>query len=322
MAMQSLEKRLAWCSWLVLGMMLVAPIQCVSADSRIEKTLKLDPGGRFVLDSDAGSVTLAGSSERGANVVITSNRDDLQDLLEFSFEDGPGTARVTARRRHHLNWHNLSVHYEIRVPTETQLDLRTGGGSMRVASIHGDSELKTSGGSMEVTGLTGRLSANSSGGGVRLRDITGETRVGTSGGSIEAESVKGSLRAETSGAPIRAERIGGDLDAETSGGSIHVEGVAGHLVAKTSGGGVEVVFDKGNSRGGEVETSGGSIRVAVDPAVNLTLDASASGGGVSTDLPITVQGRISSSNLHGTLGSGGESLRLHTSGGSIHIRAL
>src|SRR5439155_107995 len=208
------------------------------ADSRIEKTLKLDPGGRFVLDSDAGSVTLAGSSERGANIVITSNRDDLQDLLEFSFEDGPGTARVTARRRHHLNWHNLSVHYEIRVPTETQLDLRTGGGSMRVASIHGDSELKTSGGSMEVTGLEGRLSA------------------------------------------------------------------------------------KGNSRGGEVETSGGSIRVAVDPSVNLTLDASASGGGVSTDLPITVQGRISSSSVHGTLGAGGESLRLHTSGGSIHIRAL
>src|SRR5207247_2401477 len=166
----------------------------------------------------------------------------LQDLLEFSFEDGPGTARVTARRRHHLNWHNLSVHYEIRVPTETQLDLRTGGGSMRVASIHGDSELKTSGGSMEVTGLEGRLSAN------------------------------------------------------------------------TSGGGVEGVFDKGKSRGGEVETSGGSIRVAVDPSVNLTLDASASGGGVSTDLPITVQGRISSSSVHGTLGAGGESLRLHTSG--------
>ena len=46
------------------------------ADSRIEKNLKLDPGGKFVLDSDAGSVTLTGSSERGASVVITSNRDD------------------------------------------------------------------------------------------------------------------------------------------------------------------------------------------------------------------------------------------------------
>jgi len=306
--------------WALLALLVAAPR--AGADSRIEKTLKLDPGGRFVLDSDAGSVTLTGSSERNASVVITSNRDDLQDLLEFTFGDGPGTASVTAKRRHHLNWHNLSVHFEIRVPTETQLDLSTGGGGVRVASIHGDSELRTSGGSMEVTDLQGKLHADTSGGGVRLRDITGETRVGTSGGSIEADTIKGSLRAETSGGPIRAERIGGDLDAQTSGGSIHVGGVAGHLVAKTSGGSVEVVFDKGNGRGGEVETSGGSIRVAVDPAVNLTLEATASGGGVSTDLPITVQGRISGSSLHGTLGSGGENLRLHTDGGSIHIRAL
>jgi DUF4097 and DUF4098 domain-containing protein YvlB len=310
------------CAGLALLAVLVAA-PGARADSRIEKNLKLDPGGKFVLDSDAGSVTLMGSSERGANVVITSNRDDLQDLLEFNFEDGPNTARVTAKRRHHFNWHNFSVHFEIRVPTQTQLDLHTGGGGVRVASIHGDSELNTSGGSMEVTELEGRLHAETSGGGVRLRDINGEARVGTSGGNIEADNVKGSLRAETSGGPIRAERIGGDLYAETSGGSIHVEGVAGHLVAKTSGGSVEVVFDKGNGRGGEVETSGGSIRVAVDPKVNLTFDASASGGGVTVDeLPITVQGRISSSSLHGNLGSGGENLRLHTDGGSIHIRAL
>lgn len=321
MRSQGLRRRLGTWGGLVVAL-LVSGAVSASADSRIEKNLKLDPGGKFILDSDAGSVTLTGGSASGASVVITSNRDDLQDLLEFNFEDGPGTARVTAKRKHHFNWHNLSVHFEIRVPTQTQLDLRTGGGGVRVASIHGDSELRTSGGSVDVTDLEGRLNADTSGGGVHLRDITGETRVGTSGGSIEADNVKGSLRAETSGGPIRAERIGGDLDAETSGGGIHVEGVAGHLVAKTSGGSVEVVFDKGNGRGGEVETSGGSIRVAVDPSVNLTLDASASGGGVTTDLPITVQGRISSSSLRGTLGSGGENLRLHTDGGSIHIRAL
>lgn len=291
----------------LLALLVAAPL--ARADSRIEKTLKLDPGGRFVLESDAGSVTLTGGADRGAHIVITSNRDNLQDLLDFSFEDGPGTARVTAKQRHHFGIHNLSVHYEIQVPTETRLSLRTGGGSVRVSSIHGDSDLQTSGGSMEVADLAGQLHADTSGGSVRLRNVTGDARVGTSGGTIEADTVKGSLRAETSGGSIRAEHIGGDLDAETSGGPIHIEGVGGHLVAKTSGGSVEVVFDKGNGHGGEVETSGGSIRVAVDPKVNLTFDASASGGGVSVDeLPVTVQGRISSSSFHGNLGSGGQSL--------------
>jgi len=39
-------------------------------------------------------------------------------------------------------------------------------------------------------------------------------------------------------------------------------------------------------------------------------------------VPVTTVGTITHSNLHGSIGSGGEELRLHTSGGSIHIRAL
>ena len=73
---------------------------------------------------------------------------------------------------------------------------------------------------------------------------------------------------------------------------------------------------------GNLETSGGSIEIAIDPAANLNLDASTSGGSVSSDLPVRVVGTISHTSMHGSIGSGGEELRLHTSGGSIHIRAL
>ncbi|MGD0695180.1 MAG: hypothetical protein ABSB82_10030 [Terriglobia bacterium] len=291
------------------------------ADREIQRTLKLNPGGRFVLDSDAGSVTVTGTKESGAKVVITSNRDDLESLFKFNFEEGAGTARVTARKTFHGWPHNLSLHFEIRVPTATQLEMRTGGGSVKVYSIKGDSDLKTSGGSMEVSDLSGELRAETSGGSISLRELTGNARVETSGGSIEANAISGSLRGHTSGGPIHMSRVDGDIDADTSGGSIHIEDAGGRVIAKTSGGSVDVRFDRGNDKGGELETSGGSMRVAVDPKVNLTLDASASGGGVKTDLPITVVGHVSASNLHGTLGSGGAELRMHTSGGSIQIEA-
>ncbi len=64
------------------------------AEFRLEKALKLDPGGRFVLDSDVGGVTVTGSAESVAHVVITSDREDATTHLSFSFEDGAGTARV------------------------------------------------------------------------------------------------------------------------------------------------------------------------------------------------------------------------------------
>ncbi|MHB8653041.1 MAG: DUF4097 family beta strand repeat-containing protein [Terriglobia bacterium] len=292
------------------------------ADREIEKTLKLDPGGRFVLDADAGSVTITGTSEAGAKVIITSNRDDLASLFNFNFEDGPGTARVTARKTFHDSWlKNLSMHFEIRVPTTTQLELKTGGGSIKVYGIKGDSDLKTSGGSVNVSDLAGRLNVATSGGGISLREVTGDARVGTSGGSIDVASLSGSLHGNTSGGPIHISRVDGDVDAETSGGSIHIEGAGGRVIAKTSGGSIEVSFDRGNAKGGELETSGGSVHAALDPRVNLTVDASASGGGVRSDLPISRVGRVSTSSLRGSLGSGGAELRMHTSGGSIQIAA-
>ena len=44
------------------------------AESRMEKTLALEPGGEFVLQSDAGSVTVTGSSASGRRARSCSPR--------------------------------------------------------------------------------------------------------------------------------------------------------------------------------------------------------------------------------------------------------
>src|SRR5215472_5553234 len=101
------------------------------AEYRSEKELKLDPGGRFEIEAGAGSVSVTGSNESGAHIVITSNRDDLESLFAIRFEETPGLARVTARSLHAMNWYrNLRLHFEVRVPEETELRVKTGGGSV------------------------------------------------------------------------------------------------------------------------------------------------------------------------------------------------
>ena len=292
---------------MVLLAALVTPFLATlaNASSRIEKTLKLEPNGRFVLESDVGSVTLTGASSSGARVTITSERDDLEARYNINFEENPGIASVTVRRKDHFGWSEHGwVHFEVEVPSQTQTEIRTGGGGVRLSNLRGDSELRTSGGSIDVSGLNGKLDAKTSGGSIRLQEVSGDARLDTSGGKIEVASLDGSLNAHTSGGPIRIDRV------------------TGYVEAKTSGGPISVNFGRGNARGGVLETSGGSIEAQLDRSANLEIDASTSGGSVSSDLPIRVVGKISSSSLHGSLGSGGETLRLHTSGGSIHIRAL
>ena len=127
----------------VVALIVPALATLAEASSRIEKTLKLEPKGRFVLKSDVGSVTLTGASSSGAKVVITSDRDDLEGLYDINFEENPGSASVTVRRKDHFGWReHASVHFEVEVPSQTQTEIRTGGGSISLSSLRGDSELR------------------------------------------------------------------------------------------------------------------------------------------------------------------------------------
>jgi DUF4097 and DUF4098 domain-containing protein YvlB len=267
------------------GIALLALGVAARADSRIERNLKLDPGGKFILESSGGDVVVTGRPEPGARIVVTSNRPDLESLYEFHFDEEPGAVRVEAHKLSALGWpKRFQMRIEVQVPTRTSLELRTGGGDIRVLRLQGNSDLHTSGGDVKISELQGNLMAQTKGGDIDLHRLTGDATV------------------------------------ETSGGDIRVESLSGRVEAHTSGGDVRVVLTRGNAQGGEIETSGGTITVAIDPTVNLNLEASASGGDLITSIPVT--GHKSNSSLHATLGSGGKTLRLHTSGGDIHIRAL
>lgn len=296
-------KRYRVASVVAASLLLLAMASPAVAESRLEKNLELQSRGHLILESEVGSVTLTGAARSGAHIVITSERDDLNNEVEFSFSSSAGVAHITARRKHDSFWgHSISLHFEIEVPTETSTEIHTGGGSIILSGLRGGADVKTSGGPIEVSGLSGSLSAHTSGGPIRLREVTGDAHVATSGGPIDAEAVDG------------------NLEAHTSGGGIHINRVSGYVDARSSGGPIRVTYSPGNRRGGVLETSGGPIEVSIDRSANLNLDASTSGGSVSSELKVV--GTVSHSSLRGSIGAGGEELRLHTSGGSIHIRAL
>lgn len=303
---------------------LIGPgLSAAKAASRIEKTLKLEQGGRFRLDTSVGRVRVTGKSGSGAHIVVTARRGDLDELLSIRFEEGAGTVTVTVRWRDALSWFEQmrnSFDFDIEVPEKTATEIRTSGGSISVAGIHSRAKLETSGGSIDVRSLTGDLEADTSGGSIHLNDIKGRSRVQTSGGGIQAANLEGTLHAESSGGSIDLDRIRDDIDAHTSGGGITIKNAGGRVRADTSGGSIEASFAPGNARGGTLETSGGGITVAVDPRVGLAIDAE--GNSVKANLPIRAAGEVSPRRLHGTLGSGGEGLRLRASGGSIRIEGL
>jgi DUF4097 and DUF4098 domain-containing protein YvlB len=308
---------------LAVPALVLAGAGAVFADSRMERTLKLDPGGTFRLDTDMGSVVVHGKSGSGAHVLFESAGDDLESRLRFQFDEGTGSASVTAKNRHQDSWFGSRrdrVHVTVEVPFDTAVDVRTSGGSITLSGTKRPARIRSSGGSLTVDDLAAGLDGDTSGGSVHVRDIVGDAHVRTSGGSIEAERIRGSLDADTSGGSVRVETVSGDVKAHSSGGPIHIREASGRVDAETSGGGAEVAFARGNGKGGRIESSGGGITVLIDPTVGLDIDAHADR--IDSDLPITTTRGFSRESLRGTLNGGGASLRIETSGGSVHIRPL
>jgi hypothetical protein len=303
-----------------------APAQ---AATRIEKHLELAPGGQLTVKSEVGSVVVRGDAASGAAVVVTADRDDLEQDYELTFAASPGQAQVIVKRRGHgFGWFEGWQHWRgrveiaVSVPRATAATVHTSGGGIEVSGLQGNTDLGSSGGAVRAHQLAGKLTAHSSGGAVEVRDLRGDLHLSSSGGAVRATAVQGQVEAWSSGGSVHLEQIAGAVRAKSSGGGVTIRGAGDRVAASSSGGPVAVSFAAGNAHGGDIDSSGGGIEVHVDPAVGLDIDASSSAGSVSCDLPVTVEGKISSHSLHGVLHGGGQHLHVRASGGGIRIGSI
>ncbi len=124
----------------------------------------------------------------------------------------------------------------------------------------------------------------------------------TVNGDIEVIDIEGDVVAVT---------VNGDVDLSTT----------GFAQAETVNGSIDATMGAAELRGGaEFSTVNGSITLDLDDDVDANIDASWLNGDFESDLPFSLQGRLSRRSARGTLGDGGAELALRTVNGSIRIR--
>ncbi len=301
-------------------------------DEIIEESFDVSKGSLLTIDADLGSIVIEGN--RGSKVVVSvmkgvnntsqRNAQELFERYDVSFNKRSGGLEIEGdydKPGGRMNWRNsLKVHYELSVPEDMELDIKTAGGSIHVENIAGDVMLHTSGGSLQLRDLAGRVVAKTSGGSIQGRNLGNSVDLHTSGGSINIDGAHGALDARTSGGSINIADVDGPVDVQTSGGTIKLREIAGSVNAKTSGGSIEAEIIGQPEDDMRLQTSGGSVTVHLDNNVRADIDAKASGGTVSTDFPVTVRGTLKKTQLQGEINGGGPLLTLRTSGGSVRIR--
>jgi DUF4097 and DUF4098 domain-containing protein YvlB len=276
--------------------------QSWGSDKKIERTFSVQDGGLLSIEADCGSITTRGSDSGDLSIrVFARGNDESIKNLRVDFDQQGNTVRVVERAsRHYFNifhYNNLDLQFEVSVPKNFNLHLRTSGGNISVADLNGNAEGETSGGDLQ------------------LRNISGSVRLNTSGGNIDAQDLKGECTCVTSGGSIRADAITGTLRFETSGGNIDIGGAEGKLVASTSGG--DILASLKSNQGIDLSTSGGNVTVRIPKDTPAEINAETSGGDVSCDIPFN--GKIKNGKMNGTINGGGNLIRLGTSGGDILI---
>jgi DUF4097 and DUF4098 domain-containing protein YvlB len=199
-----------------------------------------------------------------------------------------------------------SVDIEVRMPREADLDVRTGDGSIEVATVDGNVDVHTGDGGIRAAHLTGRIDLEAHDGSINADSLKGELRLHAGDGAIEARNLDGTCNVSTGDGSIRIDGRFDGLDIRSGDGSVNARAVAGSAMTGPW----------------SIRTGDGPVELAVPKEFKANLDASTGDGHINVDVPVTVQGKISNSSGHGAMNGGGPTLSIRTGDGSIRLNTL
>ncbi len=288
-----------------------------AAERRFERTLPLAPGGRVVLDTYRGSITVEEGETPEVKLVADleidaatpAEIDRFFDAVQFSAEASPGAVTITARNprdsRARFIWNEklqVDLAFRLTVPRGSTLDLRTINGAIVVGN------------------LAGHVKARAENGNITFRRIDGSVDAATQFGDIIVSRCLGPVHARVLRGLIRTGTIGGPSTLKNTSGDIEVMMARGPLDGYAEAGDLIVGFPHTIAGPADLVTSGGNVKVSIDPLAACDVRASSRWGRVASKLPLAVtDGATGTRRLSGRLNAGGPTLSLRADGGQVRI---
>lgn len=215
-------------------------------------------------------------------------------------------------------YRNISISYDVTVPSQTQLRSASGSGDERIEGISGPADAASGSGSLQLANIGAETHARSGSGDIELTSIRGSVKASTGSGSIHATGIAGGFTASSGSGDVRVEQTAaGDVEVGTGSGTVEVKGANGAVRVQTGSGNI---MAQGQPSGNwTLRTASGDLDVQFPPSAGYELSAHTGSGSIHTTAELTTTGTISSRALHGKVHGGGSLVDVSTSSGSINI---
>ena len=204
----------------------------------------------------------------------------------------------------------IDVEFNVKVPGDAAVDLRTVSGDIRVTNVKGELRVEAVSGNVALEG-TPRVSAvKTVNGGITLTNTGADAQLSIS--TVNGDLVVQTLAART----IDVNTINGDVRMTGwSGDRAHIRSLDGDLDLQAS-------LAKGGRY--EIESHSGDVAIALAEQPGFELEAHTFNGRIRVDFPIKSEGPVRDSDrgprtVRGTYGDGSSSLRVQTFNGNLTI---
>jgi hypothetical protein len=121
---------------------------------------------------------------------------------------------------------------------------------------------------------------------------------------------------------VSIEGVSGNISSETTNGGLKLTNLAGKVFARTTNGGVKVVLagPTWEGEGFEVSSTNGGVSIEAAPNYSAQLELRTTNGGLSSQIPVTVQGKYTGKSISAKIGNGGPPVRATTTNGGISLK--
>jgi hypothetical protein len=255
------------------------------------KTYTVSNRANVHVDTNDGSVDVTTGDTKEVSFRVEYQGYVLNKSLEIESNQHGDEVELIARIPH--SWHFSigmirRLHIEVRMPKDADLQVRTGDGSIK------------------ANGLSGTIDLHSGDGALTVGSLKGSVRLHTGDGSIDGSDLDGKCDASSGDGRIRLSGRFDVLSAKSGDGSISVDALHGSKLDSSW----------------NIVSGDGRLEVALPPDLPANIEASSGDGRITTDIPITMEGVLSKSRVHGKMNGGGSTLTIHTGDGSIHLKAV
>lgn len=248
------------------------------------------PSVRVETDDGDIEISAGSASEVNARVVTSGYKISPNDVHVIESQEGNQIELIVKAPKHmfyfSMGHHNVRV--EVQVPSQSDLDLRSGDGNVKSGAV------------------------------------TGTIKIDTGDGNIDSNGLHGDVHLHTGDGHVEGTDFDGSLNADTGDGHITIRGRFDGLYLKSGDGSIQAEIQPGSkiANSWTLHTGDGHIDVKLPDGFAAELDAHTGDGHINLDFPVTVSGSISESRIHGKINGGGGTLALTSGDGSIRVEKL